>query len=117
MNDLVRQLAARHKVALADVHKDFLKQPNLSALFSDSVHPNDAGYKVMSRSFFDAITKPVGDDEQLAPAGLRLQLLIFTAAAAAAAPGPRPRRPQGVRSVSLPCTASASRLSASPAGV
>jgi lysophospholipase L1-like esterase len=60
MNDLVRQLAAKHKVALADVHKDFLKQPNLSSLFYDSVHPNDAGYKVMSRSFFDAITKPVG---------------------------------------------------------
>lgn len=60
MNDLVRQLATRQRVALADVHKDFLKQPSLAALFSDHIHPNDAGYKLMSRSFFDAITKPVG---------------------------------------------------------
>jgi lysophospholipase L1-like esterase len=60
MNDQIRSLATQQKVALADVHKDFLKQPNLSALFFDYLHPNDSGYKVMSRSFFDAITRPVG---------------------------------------------------------
>jgi lysophospholipase L1-like esterase len=60
MNVLVRQMAAEEKVALAEVHGDFLKQPSLPPLFNDFVHPNDAGYEVMAQSFFAAITKPVG---------------------------------------------------------
>jgi lysophospholipase L1-like esterase len=40
------------------VHGDFLKQSSLPSLFNDFVHPNDTGYRVMSRSFFDAVTKP-----------------------------------------------------------
>ena len=60
MNVLVRAMAAQERAPLAEVHGDFLKQPSLSALFADDKHPNDAGYRVMSRSFFDAITKPIG---------------------------------------------------------
>ena len=30
---------------------------NLSALFSDDVHPNDAGYQLMAQAWFKAITR------------------------------------------------------------
>ena len=59
MNDLVRTMARQESAPIAEVHGDFLKQPSLSALFADFLHPNDQGYLVMSRSFFDAITKPL----------------------------------------------------------
>ena len=59
MNDLVRSMAREERVPIAEVHGDFLKQPSLPALFDDFLHPNDAGYRVMARSFFDAITKPL----------------------------------------------------------
>jgi lysophospholipase L1-like esterase len=58
MDDAVRAMAQQEQVAVADVYGDFEKQPSLSALFSDDKHPNNEGYRVMSRSFFDAITKP-----------------------------------------------------------
>ncbi|HVO10573.1 MAG TPA: SGNH/GDSL hydrolase family protein [Vicinamibacteria bacterium] len=60
MNTLVRQMATQEKVAVAEVHGNFLKQPSLSALFSDDKHPNDAGYQLIAQSFFDAVTKPIG---------------------------------------------------------
>jgi lysophospholipase L1-like esterase len=60
MNGYVRTMATQEQVALADVHADLLKQPNLAALFSDMLHPNDDGYRVIARSFFNAVTRPVG---------------------------------------------------------
>ncbi len=60
INVLVRAMAAEQHVALADIHADFLRKPTLSSLFRDDKHPNDAGYEVIARSFFDAITRPVG---------------------------------------------------------
>jgi lysophospholipase L1-like esterase len=59
MNDLVRAMAKQERAAIAEVHGDFLKQPSLPPLFDDFVHPNDVGFRVIARSFFDAITKPV----------------------------------------------------------
>lgn len=59
MDDLVRAMAKQERAPIAEVHGDFLKQPTLSALFADDKHPNDEGYRVMSRSFFDAVTKPL----------------------------------------------------------
>lgn len=59
MNDLVRAMAKQERAAIAEVHGDFLKQPSLPPLFADYLHPNDAGYRVIARSFFDAITKPI----------------------------------------------------------
>jgi lysophospholipase L1-like esterase len=59
MDDLVRKLAAEERVSLADIQADFLKQPSLPPLFSDFVHPNDAGYSVMAGSWFAAITQPL----------------------------------------------------------
>jgi lysophospholipase L1-like esterase len=58
MNDRVRAMARQERAAIAEVHGDFLKQSSLPSLFNDFVHPNDTGYRVMSRSFFDAVTKP-----------------------------------------------------------
>ena len=59
MNDRVRAMAKQERVQVAEVHGNFLKQPSLSALFADDKHPNDAGYRVIAQSFFDAITKPL----------------------------------------------------------
>ena len=60
MNVFVRTMATQERVAIAEIHGDFLKQSSVPSLFADDKHPNDTGYRVMSRSFFDAITKPVG---------------------------------------------------------
>jgi lysophospholipase L1-like esterase len=59
MNDSVRAMARQERVAIAEIHGDFLEQPSLPALFADDKHPNDAGYQVIARSFYDAITKPL----------------------------------------------------------
>jgi lysophospholipase L1-like esterase len=53
-------MAQQEQVAVARIYEDFEKEPNLSALFSDDKHPNDAGYRIMARSFFNAITLPYG---------------------------------------------------------
>ena len=59
MNDLVRAMARQERAPIAEIHGDFLKQPSLAALFEDDMHPNDVGYRVIARAFFDAITKPL----------------------------------------------------------
>jgi lysophospholipase L1-like esterase len=58
MNDQVRSMAQQEGVPVAEVHGDFMSQTTLSALFSDFLHPNDEGYRVMAQSFFKAITRP-----------------------------------------------------------
>ena len=59
MNDLVRAMAKQERAPIAEVHGDFLKQGSLPPLFYDFLHPNDDGYRLISRAFFDAITKPL----------------------------------------------------------
>jgi len=58
----IRALAQQENVALADLNADFKAAggENLSSLFDDDVHPNDAGYEVMARSWFKAITRTRG---------------------------------------------------------
>lgn len=58
MNDLVRSMAQQEGVPIAEIHGDFLAQPSVRDLFFDHVHPNDAGYQLMARSWFNAITSP-----------------------------------------------------------
>ncbi len=58
MDDLIRAMAQEEQVAVADVYADFEAQPSLPDLFADDKHPNDQGYRIMSRSFFAAITRP-----------------------------------------------------------
>jgi acyl-CoA thioesterase I len=55
VNNLLRPMAASEGAVVADVFQAFMKQPDLSKLFSDHIHPNDAGYAVISDAFFEAI--------------------------------------------------------------
>lgn len=59
MNDDVRAMAKQENVAVAEVYGAFMKQSSLSPLFSDFLHPNDAGYQLVKGAFFAAITNPV----------------------------------------------------------
>ena len=68
MNDLVRTMAREERAPIAEIHGDFLKQSSLPPLFSDFLHPNDVGYRVIARAFFDAITKPLATGSGRAPA-------------------------------------------------
>ena len=74
MNGFVRAMAAQERVALAEVYGDLLRQPSLQTLFADDKHPNDAGYAVLSQSFFNAITKPVGATSSRRPRGFSFSL-------------------------------------------
>jgi lysophospholipase L1-like esterase len=56
VNNLVRPMAREQGAFLVDVEKAFLNQGgDLSRFFSDHVHPNDAGYLLISQTFFEAI--------------------------------------------------------------
>jgi lysophospholipase L1-like esterase len=55
VNNLVRPMAREQGAFLVDVEKSFLGQGDLTKLFSDHVHPNDAGYQLISQTFFEAI--------------------------------------------------------------
>lgn len=57
MNVGIKALAQQEGIVLADLNADFKAAGNLSALFSDDVHPNDAGYQVMAQGWFKAITR------------------------------------------------------------
>ena len=59
MDELIRPLAREEGAVLVDLEAAFLAEPNLSALFVDHIHPNDAGYEIMASEFFEAITRPV----------------------------------------------------------
>jgi lysophospholipase L1-like esterase len=56
MNVLIREMAGDEGAALADLEAAFLRESDLASLFSDHVHPNDAGYEVMAEEFFRAIS-------------------------------------------------------------
>ena len=56
-NVRIKALAREQNVALADLNADFKAAGNLSALFADDVHPNDAGYQVLAQGWFKAITR------------------------------------------------------------
>ena len=58
MDVRIRELARTEGALVADQEAAFLAAPSLSALFSDHVHPNDAGYEIMAQTFFNAITRP-----------------------------------------------------------
>jgi lysophospholipase L1-like esterase len=60
MNELIRAMARQERVAVADIHRDFMSQPSLAALFWDEKHPNNEGYRLIALSFCNAITRPRG---------------------------------------------------------
>jgi lysophospholipase L1-like esterase len=70
MNDLVRAMAKQEAAPVADVHAEFLKEASLAALFADDKHPNDAGFQVIKRAFFGAITRPIAASGSARPPAL-----------------------------------------------
>jgi lysophospholipase L1-like esterase len=67
MNALIRELANQEGVVLADMWQAFFRVPEIGGLFSDHVHPNDAGYRIMADTFFDAITRSRATPAAAAP--------------------------------------------------
>jgi len=57
MNALIREMANQEGVVLADMWQAFFRVREIGDLFSDHIHPNDAGYRIMADTFFDAITR------------------------------------------------------------
>jgi lysophospholipase L1-like esterase len=56
MNALIKALARQENVAVADLNAEFKAAGNLASLFSDDVHPNDAGYQVLAQGWTKGIT-------------------------------------------------------------
>ena len=58
-NTYIRQVAEQEGAVLVDLNGAF-KRSGLSgsALYVDHLHPTTAGYQIMARTWFDAITKP-----------------------------------------------------------
>lgn len=64
INDALRLRAYTQGFLMADLHKAFLAESDLAGLFFDHVHPNNAGYAIIEREFFRAIS---GDPTALPP--------------------------------------------------
>jgi lysophospholipase L1-like esterase len=58
MDVRIREMARTEGAVVADLEPAFLHAPAWPALFTDHIHPNDAGYEVMAQVFFDAIVHP-----------------------------------------------------------
>jgi lysophospholipase L1-like esterase len=57
-NGFLKDLARAEGIPVADPAKLFFAQSNLATLFSDGVHPNDAGYDLIAQAFFEGVTGP-----------------------------------------------------------
>jgi lysophospholipase L1-like esterase len=57
MNVRIRALAQQEGALLVDANAAFKARGDLSALFVDDVHPNDAGYEVLAQAWFDGISR------------------------------------------------------------
>lgn len=56
VNAQIRALAKAEGAVLVDLERAFLEAGERRRLFSDAVHPSDAGYDLIANAFFDAIT-------------------------------------------------------------
>ncbi len=57
INALVREMANQEGTVVADMWQAFFRVREIGTLYFDHVHPNDAGYRIMADTFFDAITR------------------------------------------------------------
>jgi lysophospholipase L1-like esterase len=60
LDELILTIGRELGVPVADPYPRFVQAAggNLAPLFSDHIHPSDAGYEILAQSFFDAITGP-----------------------------------------------------------
>ena len=91
MDARIREMARAEGAVVADLEAAFLAQPTLRALYTDHIHPNDAGYEVMAQAFFEAITLPATAAAAAAEPA-RLEAASPTASRAGRRAPPRPRR-------------------------
>ena len=54
----VRDVAAKERVALADIYNLFWSRPDIDALLSDGVHLNDAGQQLVAEAILKAMELP-----------------------------------------------------------
>jgi lysophospholipase L1-like esterase len=57
-NENLHDLARAEGIPLADPARLFFARSDLSSLFADGVHPNDAGYDLIAQAFFEGVTGP-----------------------------------------------------------
>jgi len=93
MNELIRPMVAEEGAVLADVHAAFLEAGPLEELFVDHVHPNDEGYEIIARSFFETITGARGSASTFRGASPGLA----AATSSHVAPSPQPAAPAAPR--------------------
>jgi lysophospholipase L1-like esterase len=60
MNAEIRKMAVTEQTPVAEVYDLFMAKGDVAALFADTVHPNDEGYRLISQAFQKAITQPRG---------------------------------------------------------
>jgi len=58
MNELIVQMGHEEGAVVADPFTAFMAVPDFHTLMFDHVHPNDAGYDILTQVWFDAITQP-----------------------------------------------------------
>ncbi len=57
-NALIKTMASEEGAFVVDLYAAFKRQPSLSSLFVDHVHPSPAGHQVIAQTWFDGITRP-----------------------------------------------------------
>jgi len=57
MNVGIKALGQQEQALVADLNAEMKAAGNLSSLFDDDVHPNDAGYQLLAQAWFKAITR------------------------------------------------------------
>lgn len=57
INALVREMANQEGAVVADMWQAFFQVGDIEPLFFDHVHPNEAGYRIIADTFFEAITR------------------------------------------------------------
>jgi lysophospholipase L1-like esterase len=56
MNDLIRDLAAQEGIAVAEIHGALTAARDAGTpIFTDHIHPNDAGYRLIAREWAKAL--------------------------------------------------------------
>ncbi len=71
VNDRIKAMARDEGAFLVDLNKAYMDQGDITKLFSEGgVHPNDDGYRIVARTFFEAIAHgtPAGASSLATPA-------------------------------------------------